>query len=94
MKHLAIAVVAVLILAAGWFFVSPLFIDRELDEDFDFTLDGGGIDMNAIMSMSDEKRLSMMDEIMAEAASTPDTAAADEMPADAPVVIAVFTDFE
>ena len=88
MKHLAIAVVAVLILAAGWFFVSPLFIDREVDEDFDFTLDGGGIDMNAIMSMSDEKRLSMMDEIMAEAASTPDTAAADEMPADAPVVVA------
>lgn len=89
MKQLLIIVMAALILAGAWFFVSPLFIDRTVDEDFDFTLEGGGVDMDAVMSMSDEKRQSLMDDIMAEAAGAPDRPAADAMPEAAPAVVAV-----
>ncbi len=94
MKQLAIAVVAVLVLAAGWFFVSPLFIDRTVDEDFDFTLEGGGVNVDAVMSMPEDKRLAMMDEIMDLAANAPDESVAEDMPEQAPLIIATgnFTD--
>ena len=88
MKQIIVVVLAALVLAGAWFFVSPLFIDREVDEDFDFTLEGGGINMDAVMSMPDETRQSMMQEIMDAAAAAPDQSAGEDMPAAAPVVIA------
>ena len=94
MKQLIIIVLAALVLAGAWFLGSPLFIDRTVDEDFDFILEEGGVDMDAVMSMPDDKRLSMMDEIMSVAANAPDESVADDMPEQAPLVIASgnFTD--
>ena len=87
MKQLIMIVLAALVLAGAWFLGSPLFIDRTVDEDFDFTLSEGGVNMEVVMSIPEEKRLSMMDEIMAIAAEAPDTSAGDAMPAAVPTVI-------
>ena len=51
MKRLVVIVVGAALLAAGWFFGSPLFIDETVDEDFDFVLEGGGVDLEAVTSM-------------------------------------------
>ena len=91
MKQIIVIVLGALVLAGAWFFVSPLFIDREVDEDFDFALEGGGVNMEAIMSMPDDKRLSMKDEIMTAAADAPDSSTEDAMPSDVPVVVATGT---
>lgn len=88
MKRYAVAILAVLMLAGAWFFVSPLFIDRTVDEDFDFIKDDGQIDMKAVMAMSPDKRMAMMPDIMDVAASAPDRPAAEGMPDDAPRVLA------
>ena len=88
MKRLAIILVATAILAAGWFFGSPLFIDEAVDEDFDFALDGGGVNLEAVMSMPESKRQSMMLEIMDAAARAPDKSTADAMPAESPMAVA------
>lgn len=88
MKHIAIVLAVIVLLAGGWFFVSPLFIDQAVNEEFDFVLASGGVDMEMVMSMPEEKRQSMMNEIMDAAARSPDTAATDEMPSGAPVVVA------
>ncbi|MGI9262232.1 MAG: DM13 domain-containing protein [Woeseiaceae bacterium] len=88
MKRAAFAFVLLIILGAGWFFVSPLFIDQTVDEEFDFVLDTGGIDIDMVMSMPADKQQSMMNEIMDAAANAPDTSAVEEMPSDAPAVLA------
>ena len=80
MKRTIIIVVAVAVAAAGWFFVSPLFIDRTVDESFDLLLDDGHVDLDAIMAMPEDKRIGMMDEIMDAAAGAPDTSVAETMP--------------
>ena len=81
MKRLIIIVVAIIVAVAGWFFVSPLFIDTAVDETFDFVLDDGRVDIEAVMDMPENKRLGMMNEIMDAAASAPDSSMAEPMPA-------------
>ena len=88
MKHIAIVLVVIMLLAGGWFFVSPLFIDQTVDEDFEFVLDSGGVDMEMVMSMPEEKRQLMKQEIMDAAADSPDVPAAEDMPSATPTVIA------
>lgn len=88
MKQTGLAILVVVILVVAWIFVAPLFIDRTVDEEFDFVKYGGGIDMDIVMSMPADKRMAMMNQIMDTAAEAPDTRATDEMPADAPVVVA------
>jgi len=88
MKHIAIVLAVLIILAGGWYFVSPLFVDQTVDEEFDFVLETGGVNMEMVMSLPEEKRQSMMQEIMDAAASSPDVAAAEDMPSDAPTVVA------
>ena len=80
MKRTIIVIIAVAVAAAGWFFVSPLFIDKAVDESFDLLLDDGRVDLDAIMAMPEDKRVSMMNEIMDAASGAPDTSAADAMP--------------
>ena len=94
MKQLLFAVLVVAVLGAAWFFVSPLFIDEVVDEEFDLALPDGSLNMAKVMSMPEDERLSMQTDIMATAASAPDRASAEDMPADAPVVVASgeFTD--
>ena len=88
MKKALAAIVAVAVLAAGWFFVSPLFIDETVDESFDFVLAGaGGVDMDAVMAIPEDKRLAMKDEIMSAATDAPDKASDEPMPPDAPTVL-------
>lgn len=94
MKHLLLAVLAVAVLGAAWFFVAPLFIDEVVHEDFDLALPDGSLNMAKVMSMPEDERMSMQTDIMATAATAPDRTAAEAMPADAPVVVATgeFTD--
>ena len=88
MKKVVVAVLAVAVLAAGWFFVSPLFIDEVVDEGFDFVTENGFVDKETIMAMPAEKRQAMMDDIMEAAANAPDQTASEAMPPDAPRVLA------
>lgn len=88
MKKAAVVVTVLAILVAGWFFVSPLFIDRTVNEDIDLLLDGGGLDMTAIMSMPAAKREEMRPQIMAAAADAPPRNAAESMPPGEPQVVA------
>ncbi len=80
MKKVTGLIIAAIVLALGWFLVSPLFIDRTVDEPFVFTTETGGLDLDAVMEMPEEKRQEMRDEIMAIAASEADTEATEEMP--------------
>lgn len=80
MKAVLIFIAIVSLLGAGWFFVSPLFIDAQVDESFDFVLNDGSFNIDDVMAMSEEKRLGMKDDIMTTAAAMPDTAAEEAMP--------------
>lgn len=88
MNRSVIVVLGVVVLIAVWFFVSPLFIDRSVDESFDLVLENGQLDMQGIMAMPPDKQLAMMPEIMDAAAKAPDQLATDAMPADGPQAIA------
>ena len=88
MKQVVIVIIAVAVLAAGWFFVSPLFIDEVVDEGFDFVTDDGRIDMDSVMAMPADKRQSMMNDIMDAAANAPDQSASEAMPPNEPRVLA------
>jgi hypothetical protein len=88
MNRSVLIVLGVLVLVAGWFFVSPLFIDRAVDESFEFVLENGELDMQGIMAMPPDKQLAMMPEIMDAAAKAPDQSATDAMPVDGPQAVA------
>lgn len=94
MKQTGIAILIVVILVVAWIFVSPLFIDRTVDESFDFTKEGGGVDMDVVMALPEAERMAMMNHIMDAAAEAPDSRIADDMPAVSPVALAAgeFTD--
>lgn len=88
MKRLIFSVLAIGVVAGGWFLVSPLFIDRAVDEGLDFLNADGQIDMQGIMALPEDRRLNVMPDIMAVAAAMPDKAASDGMPEGTPAVIA------
>lgn len=88
MKKTALVVAAALVLGAGWFFVSPLFIDRAVDEGIEFMAADGQLDMGKVMAMPESKRLAMKDELMAGAAEAPDTERLEPMPPEQPRVLA------
>lgn len=94
MKQTALAILVVVVLVGAWIFVSPLFIDRTVDESFDFAKDGGGVDMDVVMSMPEDQRVALMNHIMDAAAEAPDDRVTDNMPSGAPEVVAAgkFTD--
>lgn len=87
MKKTVIVTGLVFLMAAGWFFLSPLFIDQSVDEDFDFVLDSGGIDRAAVMAMPEADRRAMRNEIMQAAASAPDNSLEEAMP-ESPTAVA------
>ena len=88
MKKALIAVAIVVIAAAAWFFVSPLFIDETVDEAFDFVTADGHVDMDRVMDMPEDKRHEMRDEIMQAATAAPDREHTEAMPVDEPTVVA------
>ncbi len=85
MKTVVSVVVILIVLAVAWFLASPLFIDRAVDEPF------GGLNMDGVMAMPDDKRAAMRDEIMQTAAAMPDKTNAEPMPNIEPAVIAMGT---
>lgn len=88
MKIAAAAIVLLIALALGWFFVSPLFIDKTVDEPLEFMTADGRVDVTAILSLPADDRAAMKREIMEAAAAAPDSESAEPMPADAPAVLA------
>ena len=87
MKRLLLLLIGIAVLAAGWYFVSPLFIDETVEEGFDFLLPDGQLDMAAISAMSQDERMAMREDIMDAAANGPETTTADAMPSGAPNVL-------
>ena len=87
MKTVLILLAAALVFAAGWFFVSPLFIDEQVDEPLSFVLADGTFDIDKVMAMPEAERLGMKEEIMDAAAAMPDHPSEEAMP-DAPRVVA------
>ena len=88
MKYALSGIALVALAAAGWFFVSPLFIDETVDEAFVFVQEDGQVDMAAVMAMPEASRVAMKDDIMAAATSAPDRESREAMPGDVPVVVA------
>lgn len=88
MKKALIAIAVVAALAAAWFLGSPLLFDRTVDEGLDFLDADGGVDLSAVMAMPETERVEHMNDIMDAAATAPDRAMDEDMPADAPHVIA------
>ncbi len=64
-------VVAVPVLAAGWWLGSPLFLDTEVNEEFP---------MSAEAIIPDDMTHEEVEEEMEDAAAEPDTSASDDMP--------------
>lgn len=87
MKAITGMIIAAIVLALGWFLLSPLFIDREVDESFELLLADGSFNMEGVMAMPDVKRLGMKDEILAAAAGMADDEMAESMP-ESPTVVA------
>lgn len=88
MNRNIVVILAVILIVGSWFFVSPLFIDRAVDESFDFVAGDGQVDMQAVMAMSPDKRHAMMPDIMGAAANAPDRSASEDMPANTPRAVA------
>lgn len=78
MKRVVVFLVGVLVLAAAWFFVSPLFIDRAVDEEF--LTEGGRVDLDKLMAMSSIERDAKRQRIMDAASAAPDETMAESMP--------------
>ncbi|MEM8815714.1 MAG: DM13 domain-containing protein [Pseudomonadota bacterium] len=88
MKKALIVIAAVAALAIGWFLVSPLFIDRTVDEAFTYMEADGSVNVDAVMSMPEGERNAAMNEIMQSAAAAPEQQASDDMPDQLPQVLA------
>ena len=88
MNRSIVVVLGVVLLLGAWFFASPLFIDRAVDEDFPFVFADGQLDVPALMAMPTDKRQTMMSEIMEAAASAPDRAQDEAMPRESAPIVA------
>lgn len=88
MQKALLAIAALLILAVAWFLLSPLFIDRTVDEEIDFFLEDGSPNMGALATLTDDALDSMREELMAAAERMPDKTVSDEMPDAVPELIA------
>lgn len=75
------AVAVVVVLAAGWFFVSPLFIDEVVEEAFVIP------SRSEVRGMSAAEREAAMDQTMRTVASMPDKTLEEGMPASEPALI-------
>lgn len=94
MKKIILVAGLLVAAVAGWFFISPLFIDKQVDESFDFALADGTFNLEAAMGMPAAQRSKMKSEIMQAAAASPDQPAEDQMPTNTPAVFSAgeFTD--
>lgn len=73
MQRITGLIIAAIVLALGWFLLSPLFIHVEVDEPLSLTNDNGAFDLDGVLEMPPEKRATMREEIMASAAGVTDS---------------------
>jgi len=81
-------VVAVPVLAVGWWLGSPLFLDKEVDEEFP---------TSAAAVIPDDMTEEEVEQVVADAAAEPDTAASEDMPDEgelASITSGQFVDFD
>jgi len=88
MNRIIKLLLGIVVLAAAWFFVSPLFIDRSVDESFDLVLDDGQLNIKGIMAMPADEQRAMMPDIMTAAAKAPDRSMTEGMPVEGPAIVA------
>ena len=67
MKSIVITLIAIALIGAAWFFVSPLFIDEVVDEPFP----GGLPTQQQIAEMAPDARNELMEQMMDKAAAAP-----------------------
>lgn len=91
MQKALLAIGMIVILVVAWFLVSPLFIDRTVNEDLVLFLDDGSPNMEALSLLPDAKLEGMRDEIMTAATLVPDKPVADDMPDAGPALVATGT---
>lgn len=70
MKRTFVALVLIVLAAAGWFFISPLFIDRAIDEPL--TVSDVVPTRAEVEAMTESQRDALMSELMTAAKSAPD----------------------
>lgn len=99
MKKLLIIIAVLAVLGAGWYFVSPLFITNEVNEEFPEVsseptqmdvLDALGIELpegDDITSMTDEQMQELEMEILKKSAEIPDVVVEDVMEPTGPVLL-------
>ena len=81
MKSFLFLVGAVIIIGAGWYFVSPLLLNKEIDEDFPEVSTPALVPTpEELAVMSPEELDAKEEDIMAVAAAMPDTVMEEEMP--------------
>lgn len=73
MKNVVIGIVVVVVLAAAWFFLSPLFIDETVDEPLEFPTRAD------VEAMAPAERDRTMDDVMNRAAEQPDVVMDESM---------------
>ena len=78
MKKLIIVIIVILILGAGWYFVSPLFIEKSVDESFPALDHLPSPDELAQMPQAELDMI--QDQVMDMAANMPDNEMTDPMP--------------
>ncbi len=72
-KYILAAIAVIVVIGLAWFFVSPLFIDRAVDEELPFaTADAPIPSRSEVTAMDEADRQNLMDELMEAAASAPD----------------------
>ena len=79
MKKLVLLVLVIIVLAGGWYLGSPLFLEKEVNEDFP-TIDHLPT-AEELEAMSEDELARIEDDVMEMAAGKPDTVMAETMPA-------------
>ncbi len=81
-KYVMAAVAAVIFIGLAWFFVSPLFIDRAVDEELPFSTGDPQLTLPSrleVAAMDEADRQNFMDELMEAAASALDVVMDENM---------------
>ncbi|MAZ41096.1 hypothetical protein CL654_03185 [bacterium] len=78
MNKLLIAIIVIIILGAGWYFVSPLFLSTTVEDKFPFSVPTE----EEFEQMTDEEKFELEMKMLEEAAKQPDVVMEETMPAE------------
>ncbi|PJE64065.1 MAG: hypothetical protein COU90_04310 [Candidatus Ryanbacteria bacterium CG10_big_fil_rev_8_21_14_0_10_43_42] len=90
MKSFLFIAVSLIIFGAGWYFISPLVVNKEIDEQFpDVSVPTSMPTSEELAEMSPEQLDAIKENVMAETAAMPDTIMEEDMPHETePVILA------